>query len=48
MQTRRPIVKAVALPLPTRTPPLALLGVMVLALSSAVIMSQVVALVVRL
>lgn len=42
---KKTIAKATALPLPARTAPLTLLGVMALALSSAVVISQIVPLV---
>jgi len=48
MQTKGPIVKAATLPLPARAAPAMLLGVMALALSAAVVVSQIVAVVSRL
>jgi hypothetical protein len=48
MHNRKPIVKATALPLPTRAAPITLLGVMAVALCAAAAASQIVVVVTRL
>jgi hypothetical protein len=48
VQRRRAIVKAAAIPMPTRAAPITLLGVMAVALCAAVLASQIVSLASRL
>lgn len=48
MRKRRPIIRAAAIPMPTRAAPITLVGVMAVALCAAVVASQIIALVSKL